>query len=61
MNSKTNDCEIKNLLYPELNKPPKISLIKNIRHIKKLEELNRIKKYIKSSLIEGNLNKYLLL
>lgn len=56
MNSKTNDCNIKNILYPDLNKPHKNVLIQNIKQIKKLEELNRIKKIIKSNLIKGNVN-----
>ena len=56
MNSKKNDSSIKNLLYPELNKPQKNILKKNIRNIKKIEELNRLKKIIKSNLIEGNSN-----
>ena len=55
MNSKINECKIKNLLYPDLNKPEKKALIKNIKNIKKLEELNKIKKYIQSNLIESNL------
>ena len=54
MNSKINDCKIKDILYPELNKPKKNVLIKNIKQIKKLEDLNRIKKFIKSNPIEGN-------
>lgn len=55
MNSKINDCKIKNLLYPDLNKPEKKALIKNIKTIKKLEELNKIKKYMQSNLIESKL------
>ena len=55
MNSKINDCKIKSLLYPELNKPEKRALIKNIKQIKKLEELNKIKKYIQSNVIESKL------
>lgn len=54
MNSKINDCQIKNLLYPELNKPHKKAIIKNIKQIKKLEELNKIKKYIQSNIVECN-------
>ena len=56
MNSKINDCTIKNILYPDLIKPDKKALIKNIQRIKKLEKLNRIKKYIQSNQIERNLN-----
>ena len=56
MNSKINDCQIKNILYPDLNKPQKKALIKNIQRIKKLEELNRIKKYIQSNQIRRNTN-----
>lgn len=55
MNSKQNECKIKSLLYPELNKPEKKALIKNIKQIKKLEDLNKIKKYIQSNLIESKL------
>ncbi len=54
MNSKINDCRIKNLLYPDLNKPQKRAIIKNIKQIKRLEELNKIKKYIKSNKVECN-------
>ncbi len=55
MNSKINECEIKHLLYPDLYRPNKNVFINNIKKIKKLEELNKIKKYIKSCLIEGKL------
>jgi hypothetical protein len=51
MNPKTNDFQIKKILYPELNKPPKTSIRKNIKQIKKIEQLNKIKKYIQSSII----------
>ena len=30
--------------------------LKNIKQIKKLEELNKIKKYIKSNVVESNIN-----
>ncbi len=56
MNSKNNDCQIKNILYPELKKPSRNALFKNIKQIKKLEELNKIKKYIKSNIVERNVN-----
>lgn len=55
MNSKINECKIKNLLYPDLYKQNKNVFIKNLKQIKKLEELNKIKKYIQSSLIECKL------
>jgi hypothetical protein len=51
MNPNTNDFQIKKILYPELNKPPKTSIRKKIKQIKKIEQLNKIKKYIQSSLI----------
>ena len=51
MNPKTSDFQIKEILYPELNKPPKTSIRKNIKQIKKIEQLNKIKKYIQSSII----------
>ena len=56
MNSTNNDCQIKNILYPDLKKPSKNVLFKNIKQIKKLEELNKIKKYIKSNVVESNIN-----
>ena len=31
MNSKKNDCQIKNILYPDLKKPSKTALFKNIK------------------------------
>ena len=45
MNSRKNDCQIKELLYPELNKKPLKNLIpKNYKQIKRIQEQNRIKK-----------------
>ena len=58
MNSKKNDCQIKNILYPDLKKPSKTALFKNIKQIKKIQELNKIKKYIKLKAIERKVNIY---
>lgn len=45
MISRKNDSQIKELLYPDLNKKPLKNLIpKNYKHIKKIQEQNRIKK-----------------
>ena len=45
MISKTNDSQIKELLYPDLNKKPlKNFLPRNYKQIKILEEKNRLKK-----------------
>ena len=45
MISKTNDSQIKELLYPDLNKKPlKNFLPRNYRQIKIIEEKNRLKK-----------------
>ena len=60
MNSKISECKIKNLLYPDLYKQNKNVFIKNLKQIKKLEELNKIKKYIQSSLIECKLFFYII-
>ena len=40
-----NDCQIKDLLYPDLKKKPLKNLIpKNYKQIKRIQEQNRIKK-----------------
>ena len=45
MISRKNDSQIKELLYPDLNKKPLKNLIpKNYKQIKKIQEQNRIKK-----------------
>ena len=45
MISRKNDCQIKDLLYPDLNKKPLKNLIpKNYKQIKRIQEQNRIKK-----------------
>lgn len=45
MISKTNDSQIKELLYPDLNKKPsKNFLPRNYKQIKLIEEKNRLKK-----------------
>lgn len=54
MISKTNDSQIKELLYPDLNKKPlKNFLPRNYKQIKIIEEKNRLKKQQK---IEQELN-----
>lgn len=54
MNSKLQYSQIKDILYPGINKPPKNNnmLIRNIKHIRKLENLNKQKKIIKRSTFE---------
>jgi hypothetical protein len=48
MNSKSQFSQIKDILYPELKKPQKNTfLIRNIKHVKKLQNLNKIKNYQK--------------
>ena len=45
MISKTNDSQIKEILYPDINKKPsKNFLPKNYKQIKIIQEQNRIKK-----------------
>ena len=45
MISRKNDCQIKDLLYPDLNKKLLKNLIpKNYKQIKQIQEQNRIKK-----------------
>ena len=45
MISRKNDSQIKELLYPDLNKKPLKNLIpKNYKQIKRIQEQNRIKK-----------------
>ena len=45
MISRKDDSQIKELLYPDLNKKPLKNLIpKNYQQIKKIQEKNRIKK-----------------
>ena len=45
MISKTNDSQIKEILYPDINKKPlKNFLPRNFKQIKIIEEQNRIKK-----------------
>ena len=68
MSLKSKNSQIKELLYPELNKQKKIKnlMIRNIKNIKKLQNLNRFKNNQKSSLEEGklyifNFNKIILL
>ena len=51
MNLKSNKySQIKEILYPELNKQKKNKnlIIRNIKHIRKLQNLNRIKSFKKS-------------
>ena len=45
MISRKNDCQTKDILYPDLNKKPLKNLIpKNYKQIKQIQEQNRIKK-----------------
>lgn len=56
MNLKSNKhSQIKEILYPELNKQKKNKnlIIRNIKHIRKLQNLNRIKSFKKSTLEES--------
>jgi hypothetical protein len=57
MSLKSKNSQIKELLYPELNKQKKSKnlMIRNIKNIKKLQNLNRFKNNQKSSLEEGKL------
>ena len=54
MSSKSQYSQIKDILYPGINKTPKNGnlIIRNIKHIRKLQTLNRLKKYKKASLDE---------
>ena len=57
MISKTNDSQIKEILYPDINKKPlKNFLPKNYQQIKIIQEQNRIKKEQQKEL-EKELNK----
>ena len=57
MSLKSKNSQIKELLYPELNKQKKSKnlMIRNIKNIKKLQNLNRFKNNQKSLLEEGKL------
>ena len=57
MSLKSKNSQIKELLYPELNKQKKSKnlMIRNIKNIKKLQNLNRFKNNKKSLLEEGKL------
>ena len=45
MISKSNDCQIKEILYPDINKKPlKNFLPRNYKQIKIIQEQNRLKK-----------------
>lgn len=54
MSSKSQYSQIKDILYPGLNNPPKNKnlIIRNIKHIRKLQNLNRFKNNKKSELDE---------
>lgn len=56
MNSKSKPkySQIKQILYPELNKPKKSKslIIRNIKHIRKLQNLNKLKSKDKYGLDE---------
>ena len=55
MNLKYKNSQIKEILYPELNKQKKNKnlAIRNLKHIRKLQNLNRIKNFKKSALEES--------
>ena len=62
MISRKNDSQIKDLLYPDLNKKPLKNLIpKNYKAIKQIQEQNRIKKKQKLEQELNNKSKYLYL
>lgn len=51
MSSKSQYSQIKDILYPEINKPKKNNnlLIRNIKHIRKLQHLNKQKRLNKKT------------
>jgi len=62
MISRKNDSQIKDILYPDLNKKPLKNLIpKNYKHIKQIQEQNRIKKKQQLEQELNNKSKYLYL
>ena len=62
MISRKNDSQIKDLLYPDLNKKPLKNLIpKNYKAIKQIQEQNRIKKKQQLEQELNNKSKYLYL
>ena len=59
MISRKNDSQIKDLLYPDLNKKPLKNLIpNNYKQIKQIQEQNRIKKQQKLEQGLNNQSKY---
>lgn len=54
---KSNDSQIKSLIYPEVRKPDKSFHKKNLYRIKQKQKENRIKKQEKENYIERILNK----
>ena len=52
--ARANDCQIKELLYPEKKKPSKNFLSSNYRQVKLIQEQNRLKKEKKDSYVERN-------
>ncbi len=52
--SKMNDCQIKELLFPEKKKPSKNFLSSNYRQVKLIQEQNRLKKQKQESYVERN-------
>ena len=62
MISRKNDSQIKDLLYPDLNKKPLKNLIpKNYKAIKQIQEQNSIKKKQQLEKELNNKSKYLYL
>lgn len=47
-----NDCQIKDILYPDTKKPKKNFIPNNFKKIKTIEEQNRIKKSKKEEYVE---------
>ena len=62
MSSKSQYSQIKDILYPGINKTPKNNhlIIRNIKHIKKLQNLNRLRKYKKKTSLDECNHKFLI-
>lgn len=59
MNSKIKECQIKSILYPDINKTNNSLLNNDTKQAKQKEELNKIKNYIKTALMERKIKFYL--
>ena len=61
MSSKSQFSQIKDILYPELNKPKKNKfLIRNIKHVRKLQNLNKIRSTQRFNMEECNSYYYII-